>query len=866
MKKGKEASFLSTAGVFYSHSSHRFIRPPSISISRFEKAVKKPRNWLNIAEYCLLAGSGVGSLATLASQQILYTAAPMSALFLLNLVNRRRIAESLQETAATSVSQLDYKFSGDIGSLQKQVQAFPSFLDLASLRKSVQRSNQEALAGLSQEIALLKQEAARPEWQLVNQAIRQLQEQYAVLADSVAGVTGQLQRLSAPSPMEGVEEPIAQLKAELSQLRVKLEGLDGEQKVNNHRALQDQINHLNRRLNQMPPPFDASSLKQDISSLVKAMGDMASRREMARLVAQLEQLSQQNKALEQSVTPVKVATTILKKQLDTITTRLNASEQEGETPQLTLPPSTPLSTQLAEPDSQVIHDLKATVRALEQRLSQLETASHPNLQAEVQGMASTHLQQLQQQLTAVQQFTQNLERKQTQLRDWVSRLPQLLDASALQSQMQDMSARLDWAETLGLDMQAQVEATVQQRLDEAIQQLQALRPGSEYELVFDLKGGRSQPRHALSGCCSRAMLEQALEKAQARLILVYPYPTPQTLNPEVIHQFKAFLDRKGCLDIGWGHLGNISTGRLSRPINRRRAIDPIEKGYLYDTLNQLTQLKKQYPDQFRFKVLGTDENFLVCDRTFAVLGTQSMPIASAIFPQTAVGLRTTDSEVIQELLDRFDEPVLDSEDALAYFKRAITRYDLGDRQGAVEDYSEVLRIDPDDDVAYNNRALALYDLGDRQGAIDDFGLAVQHNPENFIAYTNRGFVRSELGDKLGAIEDYTDAIQLNPDYATAYFYRGLARTRVSNKLGAIQDYSQVIRLDPKNAIAHFYRGLACIKLGQRADAIRDLRQAAQLFSEQGDMANYQQTLKMLEKLHTTLTVTSSSQPLVPNGV
>lgn len=822
----------------------------------FKESVKK-RNWLNFTEYLLLIGSGVGTVATAASQQIIYLAAPVSVLFLLNLVNRQRLEEKTQKHTDTSVSHVEQKLSTDIGSLQKQVQAQPSFLDLASLRKSVLGSTQEGMAELSKDIALLKTEIGKPEWRFMHQMVGRLQEQYAGLENSVESITSQLNRLNVTGKVDGMERELDHLRSELSQLRINLDHLSEEQKGNNPRYMQDQINHLNRRLNQMPPPFDASALKQDINSLVKVVGEMASRRELSRLVGQIEKLTQQNSTLEQSVTPLKVATNILRKQLDTISTKLTATESINQ----------PLTTTLTGADAQVVEDLRQTVTNLEQRLSQLSTASDPsNLQSQVQAIVTAHLGQLQQQLVSVQQVTQTLDRQQQDLRDWVNRLPELLDATALQNQVKELAARVEEAESKGLSMQAQMEAEIDSRLEAVMQQLEANRPVPEYELVFDVKSPRSQQNPANSGCGSRTMLEQALAKAEARLIIVYPHPTPETLNSDLIQRFKQFLDREGCLDLGWGHLGDISNAQIPRSINRRRAIDPAEKGFLYDTLNQLTQLKKQYPERFRFKVLGTDENFLVCDRTYAILGSQSIATASVVFPQAAVGLRTTDSDVIQELVDRFDDPVLDDNDVTAYFYRAVTRYDLGDHQGAITDYTEVLRINPEHDVAYNNRGLVRYDLGDRQGAIADFEAALQHNPNNFVAYCNRGYVRSELGDKLGAIEDYTFALQLNPDYSTAYFYRGLARTRMQNKLGAIQDYTEVIRLNPQDATAYFYRGLACIKIGQRMDAVKDLRRAAELFSEQGDTANYQQTLKTIDKLHKTMMIPGSNQPLVSNGV
>lgn len=797
------------------------------------------RNWLNITEYLLLVGTGVGSVAAaVALQPLLLTAAPMSALLLLNLINRRREDAAVRDDAAVAAAHIDQKLSTDIAALQQQVQVLPNFLDLASLRKSVLSKSEENLEKLTQEINQIKREIAKPEWRSMRQEMRQLQEQYTGVADTLSGITNQLHRINATNRVEGMEDAIAQMKSELSQLRVNLQNLSNEQKLNSNRAMQEQIDHLNRRLNKLPTPFDASSLKQDVDSLVKMMGDMVSRRELARLNAQVEKLAQQSASIEQVVAPLKIATAILKKQLDTLTTRVQTGNQTADSL---------LDQSVARSQTSLLEDLRTTVSRLEQRLNQLPASTDPaTLHTEVQEIVSTQLGPLQQQLTAVQQLTQSIDRQQKSLREWVNHLPQVLDTTALQNEVKYLAARVEWAENSAMDVQTQVEAAIQSQLAEITQQLQVHQPARQYELVFDVKGG-----NAAQGFSGR-VLEEALETAQARLVVVYPFPTPETLNGTVIQKFKTFLDRKGCLDIGWGHLGDIASQHFPLSIDRRRSINPTDKGFLYDTLNQLTQLKRQYPDQFRFKVLGTSENFLVCDRSFAILGAQSLPIASAVFPQAAVGLRTTDHEVIQGLVDRFDNPVLDEKDVEAYFNRAATRYNLGDRQGAIADYTEVLRICPDHDIACNNRGLARYDSGDRQGALEDFALAIHYNPQNYIAYCNRGFIRSEMGDKLGAIADYTDAIQINPDYSTAYFYRGLARTRMQNKLGAIQDYTEVIRLNPQDATAYFYRGLACMKIGHRSEAINDLRQAAQLFSAQGDTANYEQTVRTLKKLHKTL--------------
>jgi len=801
----------------------------------------------------MLVGSGVGTVATAASQQALYAVAPLSALFVLNLLNHRRLEQVAQETTETAVSQLDHKVTSTLSTLQQQVQALPSPLHLASLRKDLHTKNQETFNELFQHIQQLQQEFTQADWRSLTQDVAHLREQYASLAGSVAGVRESLSRLSTLNKLESIEGEVGYLKTELSQLQINLQSFSGEQKLANFRVLQDQINHINRRLNKLPAPFDASSLRQEMGALVKAIGEMASRRDLARVEAQLEKLAQQNEEVEGAVLPLKVVTSILKKQVDTVSGRLNGLEE-------ILDPVNGVASAL---NPAAVEALKLSVSTLEERVRHLpQSADLTHLKADLQAIVSEHLGRLQVQLDTVQQQTKNLDQQHRTLREWVHRLPQLIDTSALHGEVKYLANRVEWAETHLAELQNKVEQ------------------GPTYELVFEVKERQPESnffdRPLLENSLAhgtidakqelgRSLVEQALQEAEARVVVVYPFPHPDILDDDMIRSFRSFLERRGCLDLGWGHLGG-SVDRQPRSIENRRSISATSNEFLFNRLNQLTELKKLYPDQLRFKVLGTEEYFLVCDRRYAVLGTQSVATSTTLFPSAAVGLRTTDAQVIQSLIERFDNPLLDEQDAASFFNRAIARYDLGNRQGALADYTAVLAITPNDDVAFNNRGLVRYDLDDTVGAIADFDAAVQHNPQNFVAYTNRGYVRSEQGDKAGAIADYTVALQLNPDYAIAYFYRGLAQTRMQNKLSAIADYTEVIRLKPQDASAYFYRGLACAKVGQSMEAMRDLRQAAQLFADQGDAANYQQALSALKKLQKMIVIGGSGHPLVSNGV
>ena len=342
-----------------------------------------------------------------------------------------------------------------------------------------------------------------------------------------------------------------------------------------------------------------------------------------------------------------------------------------------------------------------------------------------------------------------------------------------------------------------------------------------------------------------------------------------TLDSAMVQKFRTFLDRGGKLNVGIGHLAEVQHTHQPRYIHQRRN-HSTSKSFLQRLLSQFTELNQKYTNQFRFKVLGTDENFLVCDRSYAVLGFQSIALQSAVFPCVAVGLKTTDLEVIKSLNDRFENPVLSETDADAYFNRSLTRYELGDQQGAIADYTQVITINADHDIAYNNRGLILYELGKKDAAVADLNRAILVNPGNSMAYCNRGIIRAELGNPMGAIEDYSYAVHADTNCNQAYFQRGLARSKMGNKMGAVEDFSHAIILDEQDATAYFYRGIARTKLGDRIGAIRDLKESANLFQAQGHTSSQQRALNAVSQLQKSLIIhgamSSSSSSAHSNNV
>ncbi|MCX5980421.1 MAG: tetratricopeptide repeat protein [Nostocales cyanobacterium LacPavin_0920_SED1_MAG_38_18] len=143
-----------------------------------------------------------------------------------------------------------------------------------------------------------------------------------------------------------------------------------------------------------------------------------------------------------------------------------------------------------------------------------------------------------------------------------------------------------------------------------------------------------------------------------------------------------------------------------------------------------------------------------------------------------------------------------NKDADSYNDSGVARYNLGDKQGAINYYNQALKINPNYALAYNNRGSARYDLGDKQGAIDDYNQALNIDPNYALAYYGRGIVRYNLGDKQGAIDDYNQALNIDPNYIHAYNNRVIALSDLQYKQGAINNSQKTLTVAPKYTLDH----------------------------------------------------------------
>lgn len=135
-------------------------------------------------------------------------------------------------------------------------------------------------------------------------------------------------------------------------------------------------------------------------------------------------------------------------------------------------------------------------------------------------------------------------------------------------------------------------------------------------------------------------------------------------------------------------------------------------------------------------------------------------------------------------------------DAEGFFARGNKRYGEGKFQGAIEDYTEALKLNPTHASAFQNRCVARIGLKDFAGSIEDCSKAIQLNPQYGIAYNSRCWARLQMNQDLPqALTDCNKAIELAPGYVNAYDSRGQLYIALKDKQAAIRDLEKALSMD-----------------------------------------------------------------------
>jgi uncharacterized protein YjbI with pentapeptide repeats len=153
---------------------------------------------------------------------------------------------------------------------------------------------------------------------------------------------------------------------------------------------------------------------------------------------------------------------------------------------------------------------------------------------------------------------------------------------------------------------------------------------------------------------SRKVFLEALEKTTKRLILVNPWLTNHAIDEEILCGFREVLNRRCRIDIGWGSLSDIE--KKVTTVSRNGLLSKMsqKESWKYNALPQLECLEKVYQSQFNLKLIGTHEKYLVCDHSFAMIGSHNFLTSGDRSNEREMGIRFDDHQTITELIKKFD--------------------------------------------------------------------------------------------------------------------------------------------------------------------------------------------------------------------
>ncbi len=249
------------------------------------------------------------------------------------------------------------------------------------------------------------------------------------------------------------------------------------------------------------------------------------------------------------------------------------------------------------------------------------------------------MQKLQQQQKDSQESTATMQEAIKQLRSEI----EALNHQRLSVGMQ--------ANVTALPMAEQIEESVKHWAQEITQQLSKIKP-YDYQLVMDRDRARS-------------LLIEALETAREQVIIVSPWLKMRSLKQhDLMQKIENALKRGVRIRIGWGYSSDIGLEDDSQKLitinNKQWFYHKIrDEAQRYGGLSELMQLKQNYPQLLTLKLLGTNENFVACDRSFSMLGTHNLLGAGADSFQPEIGLYTTEPRIIDELIYSFEKAKLE---------------------------------------------------------------------------------------------------------------------------------------------------------------------------------------------------------------
>ncbi len=131
----------------------------------------------------------------------------------------------------------------------------------------------------------------------------------------------------------------------------------------------------------------------------------------------------------------------------------------------------------------------------------------------------------------------------------------------------------------------------------------------------------------------------------------------------------------------------------------------------------------------------------------------------------------------------------------AYSNRALSNTFLGIYNGEIlKDYDKAISINPNKANFFSNRAIAKSKMNDKEGAINDYIQSLKIDPKFQISLNNLAYEYNQMGKFNESIEVSNNAIKYYPKYANAYLNRAISNYQLNDIISACNDWKTAYEL------------------------------------------------------------------------
>ncbi|MBY0546602.1 MAG: tetratricopeptide repeat protein [Candidatus Obscuribacterales bacterium] len=149
--------------------------------------------------------------------------------------------------------------------------------------------------------------------------------------------------------------------------------------------------------------------------------------------------------------------------------------------------------------------------------------------------------------------------------------------------------------------------------------------------------------------------------------------------------------------------------------------------------------------------------------------------------------------------------------------------------GAINDYTDAIKLAPTRGVLYLQRGLARIEEGLFDLALADLDKALEFDKPNSLAISIcRGKAHFGLKNYERALDDFSSAIKSDPKASLAFIGRAEAYLALGEDDKSLRDLERALKLDPAQPHAYFLRAQVFKRKNMKDQAIEDLHKAVEL--------------------------------------